>query len=100
MHQRKSFLGIVVILTICLSGAQIIAQSKAGKAPQTVPPVTFTNPVDYTTGTLPFANATADFNGDGNLDLAVANYNSGNVSVLLGNGNGTFQPAVFYTSGT
>ena len=32
--------------------------------------------------------ATADFNGDGNLDLAVT-CNSG-VTILLGNGNGTF----------
>jgi len=32
-----------------------------------------------------------DFNGDGKLDLAVGNYNSHTVSVLLGNGDGTFQ---------
>jgi hypothetical protein len=35
----------------------------------------------------------ADLNGDGNLDLATPNSFSDNVSVLLGNGNGTFQPA-------
>jgi hypothetical protein len=35
---------------------------------------------------------TADFNGDGRLDLAGANISS--VSVLLGNGDGTFQPAI------
>ena len=34
----------------------------------------------------------ADFNGDGKLDLAMANQNDGTVSILLGNGNGTFQP--------
>ena len=34
-----------------------------------------------------------DFNGDGKLDLAVANYGSNTVSVLLGNGDGTFQGA-------
>jgi hypothetical protein len=33
----------------------------------------------------------ADFNGNGMLDLAVANSGSNTVSVLLGNGNGTFQ---------
>lgn len=37
-----------------------------------------------------------DFNKDGNLDLAVAGYSAGKVFVLLGNGNGTFQPAVSY----
>ena len=31
-----------------------------------------------------------DFTGDGRLDLAVANYSSNDVSVLLGNGDGTF----------
>jgi uncharacterized repeat protein (TIGR01451 family) len=37
-----------------------------------------------------------DFNGDGKADLAVANGGSDNVSILLGNGNGTFQAAVNY----
>jgi hypothetical protein len=36
----------------------------------------------------------ADFNGDGLGDLAIANYNSGTVSVVFGNGDGTFQPPV------
>ena len=40
------------------------------------------------------AVAVGDFNGDGKLDLAVANHGSNTVSVLLGNGDGTFQPAV------
>jgi hypothetical protein len=34
-----------------------------------------------------------DFNGDGKLDVAVAHFYSNNVTVLLGNGDGTFQPA-------
>ena len=34
-----------------------------------------------------------DFDSDGHLDLAVANVFSGTVSVLLGNGDGTFQAA-------
>jgi hypothetical protein len=37
----------------------------------------------------------ADFDGDGNLDLAVAN-SDGTISVLLGNGDGAFRPAVSY----
>lgn len=44
-------------------------------------------------GTNPQAAVTGDFDGDGALDLAVANYSSATVSVLLGNGDGTFQAA-------
>ena len=44
--------------------------------------------------------AVGDFNGDGKLDLVVANRASNNVSVLLGNGNGTFQAAVNYAAGS
>jgi hypothetical protein len=33
-----------------------------------------------------------DFNGDGKPDLGVANHSSGNLTLLIGNGNGTFQP--------
>jgi hypothetical protein len=40
-----------------------------------------------------------DFNGDGWLDLVTANGLSNNVSVLLGNGNGTFQPARQFAAG-
>lgn len=35
-----------------------------------------------------------DFNGDGIPDLAVAMYSSANISVLLGNGDGTFQASI------
>ena len=41
-------------------------------------------------GSGPFGIATADVNGDGHADLAVTNLNSNSVSVLLGNGDGTF----------
>jgi hypothetical protein len=53
----------------------------------------------YLTGNGPSSVVVGDFTGDGQLDLAVANNNSGTVSVLLGNGDGSFQPAVsFFTS--
>lgn len=38
--------------------------------------------------------ATADFNGDGKLDIAVANSEGKNISVLFGNGDGTLLPPV------
>ena len=48
-----------------------------------------------TAADLPSSVAIADLNGDGKRDLAIANLNSGNVSVLLGNGSGTlFPPAL------
>ncbi len=48
----------------------------------------------YAAGDYPNSVVAADFNADGTLDLATANYSSSNVSVLLGNSDGTFQPAL------
>jgi len=44
-------------------------------------------------GSDPSAVVAADFNGDGKQDLAVSGFDSNNVSLLLGNGDGTFTPA-------
>lgn len=44
----------------------------------------------FATGTSPRGMTVADVNGDGKPDLATANRGSATVSVLLGNGNGTF----------
>jgi len=54
----------------------------------------------FAVGRSPQSVAVGDFNGDGRPDLAVANFYSDNVSVLLGNGDGTFQNAVNYDVGT
>lgn len=42
---------------------------------------------------------TANFNHDGKMDLATANYDSDNISVLLGNGLGSFSAAMNYNIG-
>ena len=47
--------------------------------------------VNFSAGANPRSVAVADVNGDGKPDLVVANYYGSNVSVLLGNGDGTFQ---------
>jgi hypothetical protein len=65
---------------------------------------TFGNPQTFSTGVAPVSLATADLNGDGHLDLAVVNFGTaakpGNtVSVLLGNGDGTFQAHQDYSTG-
>src|SRR6266540_4105105 len=63
---------------------------------------TFSAATPYPTGSfLPFSVAIGDLNGDGKLDLAVANYGhplsgDGAISVFLGNGDGTFSAATPY----
>ena len=54
---------------------------------------TFQPPVQYAVGDQPYSIVAADFNHDGNLDLAVANSLSTYVSILMANGDGTFPPA-------
>ncbi|MCY2953933.1 MAG: PKD domain-containing protein [Planctomycetota bacterium] len=59
---------------------------------------TFNSAVVYVVSTYsaPFGVTLADFNTDGKLDVAIANYDAQSVSLLFGNGNGTLQPAVHF----
>src|SRR4029077_16340191 len=56
-------------------------------------------PVKYQTGKDPVSVAVGDFNRDGIADLATLNFDDDSVSILLGNGDGTFQPEVEYQTG-
>jgi hypothetical protein len=51
---------------------------------------------DLHVGAGPTAAATADFDGNGTTDLAVANSSGNSVSIFLGNGDGTFGSGVNY----
>jgi hypothetical protein len=51
---------------------------------------------DDPTGTNPHSAITADFNDDGKLDVVTADRSDNTVSVLLGNGDGTFQSRTPY----
>ena len=60
---------------------------------------------EFATGSLPYSVAISDLNADGRPDLVVANWvdyaePSGTLSVLLGNGDGTFQAKNDYPAGT
>ena len=62
-------------------------------SPATSAAVSFGATTDCPVGLNPAAVVAGDFNGDGKLDLAVVNSGSSFVGILLGNGDGTFQPA-------
>ena len=63
---------------------------------------TFTAKVDYMAGRAPWAVSSADIDRDGDLDLVTANngaFDSGTVSILKNNGDGTFAPKMEYSAG-
>jgi hypothetical protein len=60
----------------------------------------FLAPRTFDTGSDPVAVAVADLTGDGIPDLVTADYFGGTVSILRGNGDGSFQPAVSYPAGS
>ena len=53
----------------------------------------------FTTDMGPYSVISADFNGDGNPDLATASLRSDTVSVLLGDGSGGFGAKTDFTTG-
>ncbi len=73
----------------------LLNQGTAGAALQAS---TFAAAVSYGSGgNSPYHLVATDLNGDGKMDLAVADYGSSRVGVLLGNGDGTLQPVSSYS---
>jgi len=54
----------------------------------------------YPTGDTPSPNENADMNGDGFIDILTCDTIGGTVSVLMGNGDGSFQAPASYPMGT
>ena len=85
------------------SGDTAYAPGNSAAIPETVLVGTslgFRHPTTDASGGYADSVAVGDLNGDGKADLAVANSSTGNVSVLLGNGDGTFRTAVNYATGS
>ncbi|SFS52759.1 FG-GAP-like repeat-containing protein [Marininema halotolerans] len=59
----------------------------------------YTTQTTFDVGGNPIGITTGDFNSDGNLDLAVVNVSSATVSVLLGDGTGSFATQATFTVG-
>src|SRR5947209_7122609 len=105
---------LLTMLTLVLLGCLALGTSAAAwpapantaslVSPATTPYTTcstlsFAPPVLYPVGTRPRSASMGDFNRDSYLDLVVTDYSSRTVSVLIGNGDGTFQQSVNYPVG-
>ena len=93
MRRRRALL----LLLSALGSALILSSGVASAAS----PVTFApaQGSPFTVGAAPTGTTTADFNGDAKKDLAVTNSGTGNVSVLLGTGTGSFGAATNFPVG-
>ncbi|HJZ55997.1 MAG TPA: VCBS repeat-containing protein, partial [Gemmataceae bacterium] len=90
--------------------SSMVSEPPVYPSPQDAPPpdayekledlnlLSFLPAVNFGVATRPVSVVTADFTGDSKLDLVTANQFGNNVSVLLGNGDGTFQQAVSYAA--
>ncbi len=86
-----TFLALNLLLGLLLSATTTRAQGCATPS--------FGAATNFGVGRAPISVAVGDFNGDGQPDLATANFFSNNVSVLLGNGAGGFGGATNFGAG-
>jgi hypothetical protein len=86
----------VTILLLFLTLQLPMLPVAAGNAPL----VSFGKVKKFAVGFNAFSVVVGDFNGDGKLDLVMWSYLSEKISILLGVGDGTFQPAEKFAVGT
>lgn len=86
MRKSLTIMGMLCFL-VCLTGTTAYATQY------------FNTALGNYVGSYPSGIATADFNGDTYADLVTANSAASTVSVLLGDGDGTFSTDVEYSTG-
>jgi type II secretory pathway component GspD/PulD (secretin) len=94
------FVGEHFPITLALLSASLVAPVSQLASAAASGNFTGTFPrTDFTVGHSPSGVVVGDFNGDGKLDLAVTNEGDNTVSILLGNGDGTFQTQKTFATG-
>ena len=94
------FVGEHFPITLALLSSSLVAPVSQLSSAAATGNFTGTFPrTDFNVGHSPSAVVVGDFNGDGNLDLAVTNEGDNTVSILLGNGDGTFQTQKTFATG-
>jgi len=93
----KSRFVILLFLVLSFTSFNKLYSQTFYPNPDSIP---FAPAINYEVGDSPSCVYFADLDGDGDLDLAVSNVTSYNVSILKNNGDGTFQPKVDYEAGT
>src|SRR5437667_8495064 len=99
LHIQKFLRGYITVTGLVFSVLVNWIRPETARAAN-CPAPTFVASSTNRAGSNPVFVTTGDLNGDGKLDLAVANQSSGDVSVLLGHGDGTFDAATNYVVGT
>jgi 6-phosphogluconolactonase (cycloisomerase 2 family) len=93
----KLFALLIFFLWVVPGFAQFAGSGSTPLPPDSIP---FAPRVNYGTGTNPRSVFCADLDGDSDLDLVVADYQSNKVSILKNNGDGSFQTKVDYGCGS
>src|SRR2546422_11326533 len=94
---RLGFIRLSRVLWLSLLVVMLGGLLEPEAAAQTV---SFGAKTAFGTGTAPISVAVGDFNGDGKLDLAVANPDSDTVSILLATGTGSFGAKTDFGTGS
>jgi hypothetical protein len=93
---KTNHLGALVAAAGALVAVGLLVLMLVPAGPAIAAPVSFAPAHNYAAGNSPGAVATANLDSKKGPDLAIVNFKSKNVSVLLNKGDGTFEAAVNY----